>query len=143
MWRALETQGASVCFQNRANSPLSCHVHVAKPVPRVLCSTPVLLISSLHVYIGLPWWFSDKESTCNQEMGVLLISSVHVYIGLPWWFSDKESTCNQEMGVRSMAQEDPLEKEMATHSSILAGKLPGQRSVVSYSPQSQEESVRT
>ena len=29
--------------------------------------------------------------------------------------------------------EDPLEKEMATHSSILAGKFYGQRSLVGYS----------
>ena len=28
-------------------------------------------------------------------------------------------------GVPSMGQEDPLEKEMATHSSILAGEIPG------------------
>ena len=30
----------------------------------------------------------------------------------------------QEMQVLSLGQEDPLEKEMATHSSILAGKIP-------------------
>ena len=30
----------------------------------------------------------------------------------------------QETGVRSLGQEDPLEKEMATHSSILAWKIP-------------------
>ena len=30
----------------------------------------------------------------------------------------------QETWVRSLAQEDPLEKEMATHSSILAWKIP-------------------
>ena len=29
-----------------------------------------------------------------------------------------------EMGVRSLGQEDPLEKEMATHSSILAWRIP-------------------
>ena len=29
----------------------------------------------------------------------------------------------QEMRVQSLAQEDPLEKEMATHSSILAMKI--------------------
>ena len=29
----------------------------------------------------------------------------------------------QEMGVRSLSQEDPLEKEMATHSSILAWRI--------------------
>ena len=30
----------------------------------------------------------------------------------------------QEMQVRSLGQEDPLEKEMATHSSILAWEIP-------------------
>ena len=30
----------------------------------------------------------------------------------------------QETWVRSLGQEDPLEKEMATHSSILAWKIP-------------------
>ena len=29
-----------------------------------------------------------------------------------------------EIGVRSLGQEDPLEKEMATHSSILAWRIP-------------------
>ena len=45
----------------------------------------------------------------------------------------KESTCSagdlQEMWVRSLDQEDPLEKEMATHSSILALKKPMDRGV--------------
>ena len=39
----------------------------------------------------------------------------------------KESTCDagvQEMQVRSLGQEDLLEKEMATHSSILAWEIP-------------------
>ena len=30
----------------------------------------------------------------------------------------------QEMQVQSLSQEDPLEEEVATHSSILAGKIP-------------------
>ena len=30
----------------------------------------------------------------------------------------------QETWVQSLSQEDPLEKEMATHSSILAWKIP-------------------
>ena len=36
----------------------------------------------------------------------------------------------QEMRVRSLGQEDPLEKEMATHSIFLPGKFHGQRSLV-------------
>ena len=39
----------------------------------------------------------------------------------------------QETWVQSLSQEDPLEKEMATHSSILAGESHGQRSLVDYS----------
>ena len=31
----------------------------------------------------------------------------------------------QEIKVQSLGQEDPLEKEMATHSSILAWEIPG------------------
>ena len=36
----------------------------------------------------------------------------------------------QKMKVQTLCQEDPLEKEMANHFSILAGKSPGQRSLV-------------
>ena len=44
----------------------------------------------------------------------------------------KKRTClsvqeTQETWVRSLGQEDPLEKEMATHSSILAWKMPWTR----------------
>ena len=36
----------------------------------------------------------------------------------------KESASNAEDQVWSLSQEDPLEKEMGTHSSILAWKIP-------------------
>ena len=36
----------------------------------------------------------------------------------------KNPPAKQEIWVRSLGQEDPLEKEMATHSSILAWKIP-------------------
>ena len=35
----------------------------------------------------------------------------------------------QETQVQSLVWEDPLEKGMATHSRILAGEFPGQRSL--------------
>ena len=47
--------------------------------------------------------------------------------GLPWWLSGKESTYNAgdtEVAVQSLGREDPLEKELATHSSILAWEIP-------------------
>ena len=49
----------------------------------------------------------------------------------------------QETQVQSLGQEDPLEEEMATHSSILAGECHGQRSLVGYSPWGHKESDTT
>ena len=41
---------------------------------------------------------------------------------------------NQEMRVQSLGQEDPLEEEIETHSSILSWEIYGQRSLAGYSP---------
>ena len=49
----------------------------------------------------------------------------------------------QETRVPSLGQEDPLEKEMATHSSILPGESHGQRGLVGYSPLGLKESDMT
>ena len=48
-----------------------------------------------------------------------------------------------ETWVQSLGQEDPLEKKMVTHSSILAGKSPGQRSLAGCSPWGHKESEMT
>ena len=45
--------------------------------------------------------------------------------------------------VRFLGREGPLEEGMATHSSILAGKSHGQRSLVGYSPWGRKESDTT
>ena len=49
----------------------------------------------------------------------------------------------QKTQVQSLGWEDSLEKEMATHSSILAWKIPWQRSLVGYSPWGGKESETT
>ena len=49
----------------------------------------------------------------------------------------------QETWVRFLGWEDPLEKEIATHSSTLPGKSHEQRSLVGYSPQGHKESDMT
>ena len=41
---------------------------------------------------------------------------------LPWWLSSKEFACNAR-NTFSLGQEDPLEKEMATHYNFLAWKI--------------------
>jgi len=49
----------------------------------------------------------------------------------------------QETWVRSLGGEDPLEKEMATHSILSPGKSHGRRSLVGYNPWSCKESDTT
>ena len=46
------------------------------------------------------------------------------YQGFPSGSVGKESGCNEETQVRSLGREDPLEKEMATHSGALASRIP-------------------
>ena len=49
----------------------------------------------------------------------------------------------QETQVRSLGQEDPLEKGMATHSSILAWEIPWTEEMGGYSPWGHKESDTT
>ena len=48
-----------------------------------------------------------------------------------------------ETWVQFLVQEDPLEKEMATHSVLLPGRSHGERSLVGYSPWGRKESDTT
>ena len=49
----------------------------------------------------------------------------------------------QETQVQSLGQEDPLEKEMATHSSILARKIPWTEEAVGLQSMESQESDTT
>ena len=52
----------------------------------------------------------------------------------------KHLSTMQETWVRSPGQEDPLEKEMAIHSSTNAWKIPWTERLVGYSPWGRKES---
>ena len=55
-------------------------------------------------------------------------------MGFPYSSDGKKNlSLMQETWVRSLGQEDPLEKEMATHSSILAWRILWTRSLAGYS----------
>ena len=49
----------------------------------------------------------------------------------------------RETRVRSLGQEDPLEERMATHSSVLAWRVPWTQELAGYSPRGCKESVTT
>ena len=55
-------------------------------------------------------------------------------MGFPGGSVIKNPSAMQETQVKSLGWEDPLEKEMANHSGILAWEIHGQRSLVGYSP---------
>ena len=63
--------------------------------------------------------------------------------GLLWASPVAQSVKNlpavQETWVRSLGREDPLEKEMATHSTLLPRKSHGQRSLVGCIPWGRKE----
>ena len=51
----------------------------------------------------------------------------------------KNPPAMQETQVRSLGWEDPLEKEMASHSVFLPGEFQGKRSLVGYGPRGHKE----
>ena len=92
-------------------------------------------IGEMWAIFGLPRWLSGKESTCNAgDPGSVpgLERSAGEGIGYPLQYSraslvaqtTKNPPAIRETWVRSLGREDPLEKGMATHSSILAWRIP-------------------
>ena len=84
-----------------------------------------------YVYIqGVAGSSADKESACNAgDPGWIpgLGRSPGVGIGYPLqysWLPWKNTGAMSETGVQSLGWEDPLEEVMATHSSILAWRIP-------------------
>ena len=64
-------------------------------------------------------------------------------MGFPDVSADKESATRDKMWVRSLGWEDPLEKEMAIHSSTIAWKIAWTEEPVGYSPWGCKESDMT
>ena len=57
-----------------------------------------------------------------------------LFLGFPVAHLVKNPPAMWETWVPSLGWGDPLENEMATHSSILARKFPGQKSLAGYNP---------
>ena len=60
------------------------------------------------------------------------VGQVHYYYGLPWRL--RQSTCNGGAPGLILGGKEPLQKEMATHSSILAWRIPWTEESDGYSP---------
>ena len=64
-------------------------------------------------------FFGDAHILCIHLLSTLSLSGASLVAHMV-----KNLPAMQEIRVRSLGQEDPLEKEMATHSSILAWRIP-------------------
>ena len=94
-------------------------------------STLGMFIKVFNIYIYLFIYFKGLVCCVSWKDRGLATSSLE----LPWWLRSKDSACKAcSTRVWSLSWEDPLEKEMATPSSILAGKSHGQKSLAGYKP---------
>ena len=83
--------------------------------------------SKMIYTVGLTGIVKPFRKCLHQFYITIWESAMAPTFGLPKWHSSKELSVNaetQEMWVRSLSWEDPLEEEMATHSSILAWRIP-------------------
>ena len=103
-----------------------CHPHGLQPA-RLLCpwnspgkNTGV----GSHSFSKGFSWPSDQPSSSALQADSLTSGHPLSYLGFPGGSDGKVSVHNAADPVQSLGQEDPLEKEMATHSSILAWRSP-------------------
>ena len=81
------------------------------------------------------------------SISLLFQASLIISVGFPDAPRGKEFSCwgrrHRETQVRSLGWEDPLEERMATHSSILAWRVPWTEKPGRHSPQGHTESDKT
>ena len=75
-------------------------------------------------------WHASVHAVAKSQTGLSFrqdwATELNLITMFPWWLSSKESACSagDTRDTRPiLSQEDPLEKEMATHSSILAWEI--------------------
>ena len=76
-------------------------------------------------------WDSFYQLRCGHRFYLHCYANMFT-MGFPYGSAVKNPTAMQKIQVmqdQSLGQEDPLEEEMATHSSILAWKIPWQSTV--------------
>ena len=88
-------------------------------------SVPAWRIPGTGSLVGCsPWGHTESDTTeaTEQQQQQQVTQSI------------KNLPAVQETWAQSLGQEDPLEKEMATHSIVLPGEPHRQRSLVGYNP---------
>ena len=117
---------ASLSITNSRSLLKLISTELVMPSKHLLFCCPLLVLPSIFPTIRVfsnesvlrIWWpkywsFSFSISLSSEYLGLTsLVAQTVKHLYMMW-----------EIWVRSLGQEDPLEKEMATHSSILAWKI--------------------
>ena len=101
------------------------------PVAAIQLHPKSVKAETIHKWIGIglvQWNYWEKQEAgriwclgCPKQLFDILFIAEYVLVAQ----TVKNLPAMQETGVWSLGQEDPLEKGMATHSSVLAWKIPG------------------
>ena len=119
-----ELTSSSLCLWEGLRFPW---LQIANPRKHLPLLTGIFIQKKIG---GCRGWATGNtfQITCHSSASVLLLSivvRVHwIYMGFPGGSVVKNPPVNREMQVWSLGEEDPLEKEIATHSSILAWEIP-------------------
>ena len=120
-----------MCFTFSKPPIIFClHSNVVFPY-HVSCSGTGIFIQNkaTHFFIEKPNKFLYKSCSClhyslHQIVTIVLSMILLPIVGLPRWLRGKEPTCRCRRHVQSLGREDPLKKEVATHSSTPFQKIP-------------------
>ena len=95
--------------------------------------------------LGWTGWISLQSKELSRVLSNTTVQKHQFFSAQPSLVTQmvKSLPAMQETWVLSLCQEDPLEKEMATHSSIIAWKIPWMEEAGSYSPWGCKELNRT
>ena len=118
-----------MCVLNSTNRHLSCvsiNFHMLPGMsPKFIGKELAQGQSELEIIIKLlfyTYYVHARSLYFQVAQNIFFLNINKLSQGFPWWSDDKESACNaaDQIWVLSLGCEHPLEKGMATHSSILA-----------------------
>ena len=122
-----KTQGSQTSDREWMVGPLSMRGTSGCPIllqARGSASLGAELRSRAPVLFSAPGSHSDRLCMCNTHPGFLVCwYLLHTHLDFSGGLVVKNVPAKQEMRFRSLGQEDLLEKEMATHSIILAWEI--------------------
>ena len=106
------------------------------------CKRKIIITEKKLKYVSTTNWHLPRALPMSEQQRHLPSASMEIWISLVAQMV-KRLPLMRETQVWSLGQEDPLEKEMATHSSTLAWRIPWMEEHVGYSAWGRKEPDRT